>query len=322
MRSFSRWSTRQKALLAAATVLMLFLPMGVTQQEQEVTTGHATFYNGQGFDPCLGAIAGILQTQVMWFNDQVLVTRYGGAGTYIYVTENGSTNPMSWTAIYTDGTAYDFVDPNGVSWHVDEGFAMNGEGTAVHNGNLPDPSDPPRAGVTQDRTYVWIVQLSAFPIHDQFAGQDPNNEHDLYNFLDIVDMCKFHRNQETHVGPPTPDQANDGGYNFNITHQNTPQNPNELSPAYGHPIGTQPHTHETFWADIWIGPKPVLVPIGVTGSDPVKWESDWSQGGASPTSQATGGAQGTLPNNGAASSTNAPSTPTGATNGTSAGSPP
>lgn len=273
MLGLGRWSARRKVAAAATLALLLFLPMGISADTQPVVTGHSTFYNGQGFDKCLASVAGIVRTQVMWFNDQVLAERYGGKGTYIYITENGSDDPTQWSRIFSDGTVYDFVDPNGVSWHVEEAFAGRPEAEV----NLKPTVPQPYAGVA-DREYVWIVELSAFPIHDQFAG-DPRspNYHDVYNFLDIVDTCKFHRNAQTHIGT----KLSNGTYDYNITHDN----PAELGPGYGHPSGTKAHTHESFMADIWMGTKPVIIPIGADGvPNTAAWESDWATSGKPATS--------------------------------------
>lgn len=276
MLGLARWSARRKAALAAALALLLAAPMGVSEQTQPVVTGHSTFYDGAGFDPCLASIAGILRTQVMWFNDQVLAQRYGGKGTYVYATENGSADPRVKTGVqganqflFTDGVFYDFVDPNGVHWHVDEAYMAG-----VHTGDL-QTLDAPR--VEQDRTYVWIVELSAFPVHDQFAGS-PNspNYHDLYNFLVLVDTCKFHRNVRTSFNGALHNADPADTYDFNVTHNET-----VLDPGYGHEAGTDPHTHESFMANLWIGAAPVLVPGGAKDTmGGAQWQSEWASGAA------------------------------------------
>jgi hypothetical protein len=295
-----RWSKKTKAVVATALVLSLLAPLGITQQAQPVVTGHSTFYNGNGFDPCLASVAGIMRTQVLWFNDQVLAERYGGKGTYVYVTENGSGDPRSHSYLYTDGTAYDFTDPNGAAWHIDEAFWAP-DNVPNEQNNIDPSSDPSKPGgvtVSQDRYYVWIVELSAFPIHDQFAGSpyDTQNYHDVYNFLDIVDTCKFHRNAMTDWNQSAMPRR-DGSFDFNITHDNSTDGlpADELTPAHGHPYGTKAHTHESFLADIWIGGKPVLVPLGATGNDAISYTSDWSQGGPAPTQADNAG---TLPTSG------------------------
>lgn len=275
------WSPRTKAALACVLALLLFAPMGISERNQPVVTGHSTFYNGAGFDPCLASIAGIMRTQVLWFNDQILAERYGGVGTYVYVTENGSQDPRpnvdGIAYLFTEGVFYDFVDPNGVHWHVDELFYSD-----LHTDVGVHPNEPvgglvetPRAD--DNRTYVWVVELSAFPIHDQFAG-DPRspNFHDLYNFLLIVDTCKFHRSSQTNWNYAN---AND----FNITHQGQ-----DLQPGFGHEAGTDVHRHESFTANLWVGTKPIIVPIGANPSG-AQWNSEWA------TTQAQGDASNAYP---------------------------
>lgn len=280
MFGIGTWSTRRKAAAAALIALLLAVPMGISEQSQHVVTGHSTFMNGEGFDPCLASIAGILRTQVMWFNDQILAERYGGKGTYIYVTENGSEDPRpaNFAYLYTEGVFYDFVDPNGVHWHVEEAFYVDeiDADSAIKNPPPKGNTQVEPASLTSDRTSVWIVELSAFPIHDQFAGNpnpDDPNYHDLYNFLAIVDTCKFHRNHDTSLDPVENGNP-DGSYDYNITHDEP-----VLQPNYGHQAGTEEHTHESFLADIWVGTRPILVPLGAdtTGA---QWESDWATSGA------------------------------------------
>lgn len=268
MFGIESWSTPRKAALAAALLLLLVVPNGISQRSQPVVTGHSTFFNGEGYDPCLASIAGIMKTQVMWFNDQVLVERYGGKGTYVYVTENGSQDPTDpdRVTLWSEGVFYDFVDPNGIAWRVEEAFMIaSTNGGAVVYG---DPGNPDSISVDddlgQDREYVWIVELAAFPIHDQFAG-DPRspNYHDLYNFLTIVDTCKFSRTPRTNWDPSR-------GTDYNVTHEGP-----DLTQNYGHEVGAAPHSHEAFTASLWVGKKPVIVPLGVDAQG-AQWSSDWA----------------------------------------------
>ena len=62
MFRFPRWSNRRKAAAAATLALLLWIPQGISQSTQPVVTGHSTFYNGEGYDPCLASIAGIVKT--------------------------------------------------------------------------------------------------------------------------------------------------------------------------------------------------------------------------------------------------------------------
>ncbi|MEA3199266.1 MAG: hypothetical protein QOE90_694 [Thermoplasmata archaeon] len=264
-------SPKQKAGLAVALALLLWIPQGISTDTQPVVTGHSTFYNGDTYDPCLASIAGIVRSRVMWFNDQVLVERYPGKGTFLYVTEHGAEDPRNLGYLYSDGVSYNFVDPNGAAWHVDEVY---------HSTSTPQPNvqvDPqeatgsakngdPRVNATVeihngDKTYYWIVELAAQPIYDQFPGSDP---HSYYNFLDIVDTCKFHNSTETYDGTRIHDQSTNG-------------------PSNGHDAGAATHYHNVFNADLYLGAAPTIVPGGLS-TDGANYATAWATGGDAPNS--------------------------------------
>lgn len=251
-----RLSRRQQAGLAVALALLLWAPQGISHGDHTLVTGHSTFYNGDAYDPCLASIAGIMRSRVLWFNDQVLVEHYGGSGTYIYVTEAGAPDPRAETRLYTEGVFYDFVDPNGAHWHVEEAFYDVEGDTGVRWGESNTvPSAEPYL-TTGERTYVWIVELSARPIYDQFAGADP---HTYYNFLVLADTCKMHRVQNETQGP-------------NATHDNAS---GLLNDKYGHENGAKEHEHETFYVDLWVGKRPTLS-LGGVSPDGAQWNSQWA----------------------------------------------
>lgn len=253
MSPFRRWSNSRKAAVAVALALFLWIPQGISQTQQPVVTGHSTFWNGEGYDPCLASIAGIVKTQVMWFNDMVLAERYGGAGDYIYIAENGSDDPRpgrGHTFMWSDGTFYDFVDPNGAHWHVEESYYSTvGVSDDLTTVNLPSQNE--------EKTYVWSVQLSPTPIHDAFAGSPTSaNYHDIYNFLSIVDTCKF-RKTSSDLG--------------DVVHEGE-----VLGPGHGHPAGATPHSHGMHMADIWIGTQPIIVPRQQNATNDASWSTQWS----------------------------------------------
>lgn len=248
-----RMSGRQKAALAAALAVLLWLPSGVSHEEGTIITGHSTFYNGQGYDKCLGSIAGIIRSRVMWFNDQVLAERYSGKGTFMYVTEAGSRDPRGAT-LYSEGVFYDFVDPNGAHWHIEESFMMHTFGQYANVNTEPTSNSAPLvdAGLGANRTYVWTVELSERPIFDQFAGADP---HTFYNFLTLVDTCKFHTY--------TPNR---------VESHDTPA---ELNDQNGHPNGETAHDHQAWLVNLWVGTRPTAIPAGVS-TDGAEWQSQWA----------------------------------------------
>jgi hypothetical protein len=286
-------SRRQKAVLSVSLVLILLAP-GVLamHDEQTVITGHTTFYNGEAYDGCMASIAGILRTTVRWFNDMVLAERYAGKGTYIYVTERGAQDPTpasGRTGLYTEGVSYTFTDPNGVPWTVQEAFMFEDGIDVAASTKAPDPLNsgdysphvPSRneiAGmVSGNRTYVWIVELSAVPVYDMFHGADPQNAHTYYNFVTLIDTCKMH---DTKAQPPVVGEPD----HYNVTHDT----PTELGTEHGHPAGATAHAHQAKLADLWTGGATKLIPLP-NPQDPAGGamsQTAWTTGEAS--QQATG----------------------------------
>ena len=273
-----RMSPRAKAGLVVGIALLLWIPQGISVETTPLVTGHSTFFNGDVYDQCLASIAGILRSRVLWFNDQVLVERYPGKGTFVYVTESGGENPIDVKYLLSDGVTYTFVDPNGAAWHVEELY-MDFGGTITYPGEHTEPEDYVKerrqwaqdrvaaGSLSEKRQYVWVVELAAAPIMDQFPGDDP---HTLYNFLVLVDTCKMNRTAES-VG---------GTANHNDTAI--------LNDRYGHPNNETAHTHETWKADIYVGQRPIIVPGGVD-KNATSYESDWAMSAEGQQSMATAG---------------------------------
>ena len=236
-----RLSPRAKAGLAVALALLLWIPQGISTETTPVVTGHSVFYNGSTYDKCLASIAGILRSQVLWFNDQVLVERYPGKGTYIFVTEAGAPDPSEEDYLISEGVKFSFTDPNGADWVIHEAYFAPPGYKAIAEGE----ESSTRAGLALNKTYVWFVELAAEPILDQFPGEE--YPHSIYNFLVLVDTCKFHRNGQT-SGPIA---------NHNETAI--------LNDRHGHPNGELEHEHETWNADLWVGKRPVIVEAADTG---------------------------------------------------------
>jgi len=251
MLPFDRMSPRTKAGILVVLALLLFIPQGISTQHVPIVTGHSTFYNGSTYDQCLASVAGILRSRVLWFNDQVLVERYPGKGTYVFITEHGAKDPTGEPVLVSEGVKYVFTDPNGADWIVEEAyFATNAEAEADEKIS----AERQHVGVNFNRTYVWFVEIAASPILDQFPGE--RYPHSIYNFLVLVDTCKFHRNANTQAPM--------------VHHSNA----TDLNDRNGHPNSELSHTHEGWSADIWIGKRPVVVPA----ADPGKanhYSSQW-----------------------------------------------
>lgn len=239
MLPIARWSPRTKASLAVAMALLLWIPQGISTETTPVVTGHSVFYNGETYDQCLASIAGILRSRVMWFNDQVLVERYPGKGTFVFVTEEGAPDPTAQSVLISEGVRYSFKDPNGVDWVIHEAHFDPG----VDPGQSNLQASNTRVHVNVNKTYVWFVELSETPVLDQFPGEQ--YPHNYYNFLVLVDTCKFHPYTR---GPLAK-------------HNNSAI----LNDRYGHPNADKPHAHETWGANIWIGKRPVVVEARDTG---------------------------------------------------------
>lgn len=263
-------SPKQKALVAFSLAALLWLPSGISEQTN-VTTGHSTFYNGDVFDQCLASIAGIVRSRVMWFNDMVLTERYGGEGQYIYVTERSGMDPRG-QPLLSQGVFYDFVDPNGAHWHVEESYIDRGHLTpgvhtdfSEHGQYAEDAID--QGGLPGPRQYVWTVELANRPIYDQFAGNDPAQYHEIYNFLILIDTCKMNQAK----AQPGWDDEQDPAYNKTHTGD-------DLDPERGHPVGTEEHYHQMHLVDIYVGQRPTIA-LGGFDVDGAAWTSDWAASG-------------------------------------------
>ena len=275
---FDRLSRRQKAALTASLAVLLLVPSGISTNASPLVTGHSTFYNGSGFDPCLASIVGVLRTDVRWFNDMVLVERYGGKGTYVYISENGSKDPRDERFLYSDGTTYDFKDPTGAMWSVQDLWYHRSEHAPyVETGEVDgsDPNDPPAATVyhPEDKVYVWVVELSAQPIYDLYAPKDKSNPnyHTVYNFVALVDTCRFHRNPQDPSNNHNGAKYNGPNLDYNVTHGN-----DTLNDQYGHKPEDGVHTHEAFLANIYVGKKPVVVDNPNVNRLEPSWEDTWA----------------------------------------------
>lgn len=250
MLPLDRMSPRAKAGLMVVVALFLWVPQGISTETTPMVTGHSVFYNADGYDQCLASVAGMLRSRVMWFNDQILVERYPGKGTYVFVTEAGAPDPTTSQYIVSEGVQFTFTDPNGADWIIHEGYYKHSRTTTIKDDDLENV----QATMDIDKTYVWYVEIAGTPILDQFPGDDP---HSLYNFLVLVDTCKFHRNTSTQAP---------------IANHNTTSG--VLNDRNGHPNNAGNHTHETWNAHIWIGKRPVVIDAKDTG-DQVKHQNTW-----------------------------------------------
>lgn len=244
-----RWTGK---LAAVCTLALLALPTAYTFQQQEVVTGHTTYASMDGLDPCVAGIAGIVRLRVMWFNDQVLFERAPtDGGAWVYAVEGGAPDPRE-ALLRPTGEAFEFTDPNGMTWVVRE-YTYPGEPVEVSQGNVTVNRSPSASGTTVDggnytvtppsaspgpggSWYAWVVQTG--PVVEDFAATGRP-----YNFVDLVDTCKF-------TSPSSGVQhANSGGNWSSSWPQDTTQ---------GQHLADDPsHAHDRFSVDLYVGKAPV-----------------------------------------------------------------
>jgi hypothetical protein len=189
-----RWSTK---IAVVAVLGLLSLPTAYTFQQSPVVSGHSTYTNMDGMDPCLAGIVGVVRLRVMWFNDQVLFERAASDGaSYVYAIQSGSPDPREQTLVPT-GQEYPFTDPNGQDWDVKEytfelgpsasagGGGTGGVSTGPNGTTVTPPTAPSETtNTTTGQFYAWVVQTGP-TLQDNAATGKP------YNFVDLVDTCKF-----------------------------------------------------------------------------------------------------------------------------------
>lgn len=239
----------RRFVVAVAASLLLAAPGVVSADSEWVVTGHTVFTNMSGFDPCLAAVAGVVRAQVLWFNDQVLLEHAvaGNNGRFIYAVQENAPDPRRPdVALIPSGTVYNFTDPNNERWTVNE-----------YRYRVADPQLNPTTGnVKHNATldfHAWVVGIGNTTF-DMSLGT-------AYNFVDIVDICKFVEPGCNCAGPTTG----------NVTHNGTAEGPNDGNPQNGgvwdgnsHNASkpgeqhTFPHTHDTGKIDLYIGREPVV----------------------------------------------------------------
>ncbi|MBI4394363.1 MAG: hypothetical protein HY556_11320 [Euryarchaeota archaeon] len=260
---------RRKILLMLGAIALLSVPQALghgVHWSDVAMTGHTLFTDVEGFDQCRGAIAGIVRTKIMWFNDQVLL-EFDAAGGTLYATQKNASDPRD-AVLEATGVFYNFTDPNGRNWNVTE-YTYEGTSNSI---TPPSPSsetwdeelvdtDP---GVTtpgiagakaRSQTaifHTWVVEIKGADV-DNFPGSDP---HVYYNFVTIVDTCKFTKQDLaapggwTHPGP-------DATVNHNRTGPNSTY---PVDPPYytneGHEASDGDHSHEVYEVDLWVGGTP------------------------------------------------------------------
>ena len=76
------------------------------------------------------------------------------------------------------------------------------------------------------------------------------------------------------LGPEPPAIANLLTHDFNVTHEGP-----VLDSGHGHPDGESPHQHESFFANLYVGKRPQILPWTQQATN-LTWTSQWSTGGS------------------------------------------
>jgi len=257
-------SKRHKALALLLGVALSLAAIGNTvavepTTNETVVTGHTNWVDPSStYNSCFAGIAGLLKNEVTWFNGQTLFsTDAGGAGTFIYFTEslqaddgeyNESTglkvkDPTQEKLVKTDNE-YEVEDPSGAdhTWVVREYFTTREKKGAEAGVGETDVDSGEARQV--EKVYVYVVQVHAPPIEDDRESVDKR-----YNFLGLVDTCKFNQDGEQ------KEHANDGTYGTEPSGQHNDDGTGSDESDQG-----THHNHTAVGVDIWIGGVPDTLP--------------------------------------------------------------
>jgi hypothetical protein len=225
------------ALAIAAPATAYASPFDATQ----VVEGHTVFVNLSPEGSDLAAIAGSVQCQVLWFNDEVLfrvpagTSGLCGDARFVYAYASNAPDPRGNPTLRPTGQVWDFVDPNGAPWHVVEyGYKQV---SVVVNQNLGLPDFIAENITLEQLDYTtWIVEAGP-PIHEPTLKAD-------YNFVLLVDTSKILLTKDDgvmHDGTP----GNRAGGN---SHDAT-----DLDEEHRFP-----HYHDASWVTLSLGDAPPL----------------------------------------------------------------
>jgi hypothetical protein len=208
-----------------------------------------------GLDPCLAGIVGIVRLRVVWFNGQTLFERSADdENNWIYAIEAGAPDPRD-ALLRPTGEVFGFTDPNGVDWNIVEYNFTAGPDAIVHvedgdvgyrNGSVV--ADPPEGSLNPEQEvynfFTWVVRTG--PVTEDYAATGKP-----YNFVDLVDTCKFA------LTPPARQvqHARDGSGNWTSDWSEDPTRED-------HDSGTADHGHEAYDIHLYIGTEPRLAPAG------------------------------------------------------------
>jgi hypothetical protein len=205
---------RKMLALAAALTLVPVATAAQPLGAQSVVEGHTVFAHLTPDGGDLAAVAGSVQCQVLWFNDQVLfrvpagTTGMCGDARFVYAYPANAPDPRGNPTLNPTGRQWDFTDPNGAPWHVVEYDYRQLSVRVNQNLGLPDFVGE-NITLEQFNYTAWIVESGA-PIRDPTIDED-------YNFVVLVDTSRILLTEHDaleHDGTP-------GGVEQGNSHDNT-----------------------------------------------------------------------------------------------------
>lgn len=231
--------------IALAAALMVLPPTAIAAEPfgtTSVVEGHTVFVSLTPEGSDLAAVAGDVQCQVLWFNDQVLfrvpvgTSGLCGDAAFVYAYPSAAPDPRGNPTLKPTGRAWDFSDPNGAPWHVVEyGYKQVQVSVEQHLG-LPDFLVE-NVTISQFDYLTWVVEAGP-PVRDPTLNQD-------YNFVLLVDTSKILLTQEdAEVHDGTPGNVA-GGNSHDATDLTRPQ--------YRYP-----HQHDQSWVSLGLGHAPPM----------------------------------------------------------------
>ncbi|HEV8359946.1 MAG TPA: hypothetical protein VGR28_05745 [Candidatus Thermoplasmatota archaeon] len=229
-----------KLKIALAAALMV-LPVAAAAEPfaaTPVVEGHTVFVRLAPEGSDLAAIAGSVECQVKWFDDQILfrvpagTTGMCGDARFIYAYPGNAPDPRGNPTLERTDRMWDFTDPNGMPWHVVEYAYMQLQVAVNQNLMLPDFLGE-NITLEQFNYTAWVVEAGP-SMHEPSINED-------YNFVLLVDTSKVLLTQPdgvAHDGTP-------GGRENGNSHDNTR-------------VGgyTAAHTHDKSWVTLGLGDTP------------------------------------------------------------------
>lgn len=238
--------------LSVLAVSLLLVAPSAIPTTADVVEGHFIFAQLGGYSECLSGVAGLARSKVMWFNDKILLDSANLLiGKHVYITQHEAPDPRDHSLLRT-GKYFDFVDPNGVPWNVTE-YSYSVHRSTGTSTSGSDTSTRAGATATVSQFYVYVVQIKRIYVDENnpWTGAGDVNSHLHYNFVGIVDTCRFvydDKGRAANTGSTTHDNTVDNGWGHDVMNETETTQPD--------------HAHQTHKVDIYIGDTPREIQVG------------------------------------------------------------